>query len=222
MSTDLPAIAAALRGVPGVVEAAVEPDESGEVGSVRVVLDPGVDGLETASSLSRLLHDQLSTEGAPEHVHVVDDVTPLRHPVPTAEVAPAKPARTGGRPTIVRTGQVVADLEVTATVVLSSGERFATGEAHSAASEQGSRRVMSAATLRALEHLVRDAARFDLDHLEVLSSGGVRTVVVSLTMVSAGGTERLTGATAVREDEGRAVVRATLDAVNRRLETLLG
>jgi hypothetical protein len=40
-------------------------------------------------------------------------------------------------------------------------------------------------------------------------------------MLSSRGTERLTGAAAVREDVRQAVIRATLDALNRRLESLL-
>jgi len=40
-------------------------------------------------------------------------------------------------------------------------------------------------------------------------------------MLSAKGTERLTGAAAVREDVRQSVIRATLDALNRGFETLL-
>jgi hypothetical protein len=40
-------------------------------------------------------------------------------------------------------------------------------------------------------------------------------------MVGHAGSERLTGAAAVREDIRQAVIRATLDALNRRLEPLL-
>ena len=49
----------------------------------------------------------------------------------------------------------------------------------------------------------------------------VVVAVVALTLLSGRGTERLTGAAAVREDVRQAVIRATLDALNRRLETLL-
>jgi hypothetical protein len=41
-------------------------------------------------------------------------------------------------------------------------------------------------------------------------------------MVSGSGTDRLTGSAVVREDARQAVIRAVLDAVNRRLEPLLG
>jgi hypothetical protein len=51
--------------------------------------------------------------------------------------------------------------------------------------------------------------------------GNERTVLVSLTLLTSKGTERLTGAAGVREDVRQAVIRATLDALNRRLEMLL-
>jgi hypothetical protein len=82
-------------------------------------------------------------------------------------------------------------------------------------------RAVATATLRAVEELSGDLARFELDHLEVSHLGADRTVVVALTMLSSRGTERLTGAAAVREDVRQAVIRATLDALNRRLESLL-
>jgi hypothetical protein len=42
-----------------------------------------------------------------------------------------------------------------------------------------------------------------------------------LTLLTNRGTERLTGAAGVREDVRQAVIRATLDALNRRLEMIL-
>ena len=52
-------------------------------------------------------------------------------------------------------------------------------------------------------------------------SGRDRTVLVSVTMVSGTGTDRLTGSAVVRDDVRQATIRAALDAVNRRLEPLL-
>ena len=51
--------------------------------------------------------------------------------------------------------------------------------------------------------------------------GRDRTVLVTVTMVSSSGTDRLTGSAVVREDVRQAAIRAALDAVNRRLEPLL-
>ena len=126
-----------------------------------------------------------------------------------------------GRPAISRMHLVSSGLDVTATVTLTSDGRTAAGESRNSASQSGVQRAVASATLRAVEELSGDIARFELDHLEVTHLGSDRMVIVALTMLSSRGTERLTGAAAVREDVRQAVIRATLDALNRRLETLL-
>jgi hypothetical protein len=116
---------------------------------------------------------------------------------------------------------VSSGLDVTATVTLTSDDRSASGESRASAAQSGVQRAVATATLRAVEELSGDIARFELEHLEVNQVGADRMVIVALTMLSTRGTERLTGAAAVREDVRQAVIRATLDALNRRLETLL-
>jgi hypothetical protein len=46
-------------------------------------------------------------------------------------------------------------------------------------------------------------------------------VVVEVAMITKHGSERLTGVSSVREDARQAVIRATLNAINRRIETYL-
>lgn len=217
MSPDLEAIAAALRALPGVTDAAVHPDDAGGVDSLRLDLGGGVDGLEVAGAASRLIRERFGTDVDAAQVHVVDAAS---SPTPSAD--PTVPAQRGGRPEIVRTDLVTAGHDFSATVVLSSRSRAATGDAHGTVTPQGMQRAVSQATLRAVERLARDSARIELDTVVITQSGDQRTVLVTLTMLSSLGTERLTGSAVVREDESRAVVRATLDALNRRLETLLG
>jgi hypothetical protein len=116
---------------------------------------------------------------------------------------------------------VSAGLDVTATVTLASGDRTAVGEARGLASQTGVHKAVASATLRAVEQLVGDGVRVELEHLEVTPMGTERTVVVLLTLLTPQGGESLTGAAAGRDDVRQAVIRATLDALNRRLEMLL-
>ena len=221
MSNDLEAIAAALRGLPGVATAFVHPDDTGGVDSLRLGLAPGADGLAVAGAASRLMAERFGTRVHAEQVQVVD--TAPAEPAPRPEEAPpvSVPPQRVVRPEIVRTDLVTSGLEFSATVVLSSQARAATGDAHGAVTASGMQRAIGQATLRAVERLARDSARIELDSVVVAETAGERTVLVALTLVSARGAERLTGSAVVREDESRAVVRATLDALNRRLETLL-
>lgn len=209
-------IVAALRDVPGVSEADVEPDTEGGMGLLRLGLAPGVDEVEVATSVGRLLRERFGIGVDAERVQIVEDADLGRPPVP--DVPAQRPAE---RPSISRMHLVSSGLDVTASVTLSSAGRTAVGEGRGNASQVGVQRAVANATLRAVEELLDGAARFELDHLEVTQLGSERTVLVALSMLSARGTERLTGAAGVREDVRQAVIRSTLDALNRRFETLL-
>lgn len=212
---------AALRGVPGVSDADVQPDEAGGLGLLRLDLEPGVDEATVAGSVGRVLRDRFGLGVDAERVQVVEDAVtdPVFHAVDPLALVPSQ--RPAARPAISRMHLVSSGLDVNAAVTLSSGDRSAVGEARGAASQSGVHRAVATATLRAVELLVDKAVRFELDHLEVTPMGAERTVLVALTMLSDKGIERLTGAAGVREDVRQAVIRATLDALNRRLEMLL-
>ena len=204
----------ALRAVPGVTDADVTPDAEGGLGTLRLDLEPGVDEAAVASDVGRILRDQFGLGVDAERVQIVEDAV-----LDTA--APSVPSQRAARPSIARMHLVSSGLDVTASVTLSSGERTAVGEARGAASQTGVHRAVAGATLRAVEELVDGQIRFELDHIEVTPMGNERTVLVALTLLTSRGTERLTGAAGVREDVRQAVIRATLDALNRRLEMIL-
>ena len=218
--TDFREIVAALRDVPGVADADVEPDAEGGMGMLRLGLQAGVDEVAVATSVGRLLRERFGLGVDAERVQIVEDaqIHPAAEPEPDIDVPHQ---RVAGRPAISRMHLVSSGLDVTATVTLTSDGRTASGESRASASQSGVQRAVASATLRAVEEISGDIARFELDHLEVSQLGSERTVLVALTMLSQRGTERLTGAASVREDVRQAVIRATLDALNRRLETLL-
>jgi hypothetical protein len=209
---------AALRAVPGVSDADVQPDADGGLGTLRLDLEAGVDEAAVASSVGRLLREQFGLGVDADRVQVVEDAVVEGAP---PLVASLPEQRSHARPAIARMHLVSSGLDVTASVTLSSGESTATGEARGAASQTGVHRAVATATLRAVEQLVEGQLRLELDHLEVTPMGTERTVVIALTLLTSRGAERLTGAAAVREDVRQAVIRATLDALNRRLEMLL-
>lgn len=223
--TDFREIVAALRDVPGVADADVEPDDDGGMGLLRLGLEAGVDEVAVATSVGRLLRERFGLGVDAERVQIVEDAEIHPAGAPSATTSTTEidvpQQRLAGRPAISRMHLVSSGLDVTATVSLSSDGRTAQGEARGSASQSGVQRAVATATLRAVEELAGDIARFELDHLEVAQVGSDRMIIVALTMLSSRGTERLTGAAAVREDVRQAVIRATLDALNRRLETLL-
>ena len=209
---DYAEIAAALRTVPGIAEADVEPDdEGGGLGLLRLGLTPGVDEVQVATKVGRLLRERFGLGVDADRVQLIEDAATPEIPVQT----------TGRRPVISRMQLVSSGLEVTATVSLSYHDTLVRGECKGTATQSGVHRAVATAAMRALEQLVDTKARFEVDQVEVTPIGPDRTVLVSVTMVSGGGTDRLTGSAVVREDIRQATIRAALDAVNRRLEPLL-
>ena len=208
-------VVAALRAVPGVAEARVEPDAQGGVGVLRLGLDVDADEVEVATAVGRLLRERFGLGVDADRVQLVEGGSLPSQP------GPATAAR-GRRAAITHVQIAAAGLDVTAHVTLGFGERSATGHSTGTATQSGVRRTVSVATLQAAEELVGGRARFEVEQVEVTTTGAERTVVVTVVMVSTtGGSERLSGSAVVRDDVRQACVRATLAAVNRRLEPLL-
>jgi hypothetical protein len=210
---DYAEIAAALRAVPGVAEADVEPDAEGAgLGLLRLGLSPGVDEVQVATKVGRLLREQFGLGVDAEGVQLIEDAPMVQVPQQS----------NGRRPVISRMQLVSSGLDVTAMVSLTYRDETVRGESTGAATQTGVHRAVATAALRALEQLVDDQVRFEVDHVELTPNGRDRTVLVTVTMVSTGGgTDQLTGSAVVREDVRQATIRAALDAVNRRLEPLL-
>ena len=117
---------AALRAVPGVSDADVQPDADGGLGTLRLDLEAGVDEAAVASSVGRVLREQFGLGVDADRVQVVEDAV---LDAPEAAVLPILPEQRHARPAIARMHLVSSGLDVTASVTLSSGEAQATGVA---------------------------------------------------------------------------------------------
>jgi hypothetical protein len=236
----------ALLGVEGVAEAAVERgDDDDDLGSLRLQLMPGADEVAVAGAVNDLLRARFGLAVDTDRVRVLEEsansteLDELDHrddpDVPSAG-APGAPSpltavRTPhlpqvhmarpGRLTIRRVQMMTAGLGVVATVQLGLEGAVYEGTAEGAATVTSVHRSVAIATLRAVESVVDGRARFEVEHLEVAISGLDRTALVVITMLTGRASERLSGASVVREDIRQAVVRAVLAAVNRRLEPML-
>lgn len=263
----------ALRAVPGVAAADLEPDERPDgAGTLRLQLAAGADEIAVATSVNRVLREQFGLAVDAGRVQVVEESVPMApaaaDSMPEASLSPGSTPEAAGAPSppvpegtepyrptltavpeyrsvelppeidhdltpeliestrpprilIQRMQLVSAGLGVTTSVSLSwLGEAYL-GESSAAATPSSVHRSVATATLRALEDVVGTAARFELEQLEINQLGPDRAVVVVVSMLTKLGSERLTGVSVVREDVRQAVIRATLDALNRRLESLL-
>ena len=136
-----------------------------------------------------------------------------------ASPRPSVPAQRSARPVIRRLELSGRALDVVAVVGLDAGAQVVEGRGEGAATPGGVHRAVAAATVRAAQQ-VAGGVRLDVVHVEVVGTAPAgRTVLVQVEALDDDGAQRLVGAAPVRDDVRAAVVRACLDAVNRRLGT---
>jgi hypothetical protein len=83
-------------------------------------------------------------------------------------------------------------------------------------------RIAATAAANAVDKALMSRGKVFVEHVSVVPFGVVEVAVVVLLLSYEGETEQLAGSAIVGDDPQRAVVRATLAALNRRLESLLG
>lgn len=154
-------------------------------------------------------------EGGPPPDHAVKSAA--EQTAEPTEPTESEANEAAGRLVVERVQLVSAGLATSVIVSLSSGQRSFEGAAEGTSTADSLNRAVAVATLRAVEAFVHGVARFDLDHVEVTETGTDRTAVVVVTMVTERASQRLAGASVVRDDTGQGVIRAVLAAVNRRL-----
>ncbi|WP_019870543.1 hypothetical protein [Salinispora oceanensis] len=147
------------------------------------------------------------------------------------ELAPSRPLDTGGRPG----PRVVLDhvqvstfgLDATVEVRLLAAGSPAAGYATGPAVDGYMLRLSAAAAAAAVDQLLRapgpqpDRGRCFVEHATLVPLGTCEVATVVVLLVCDGWVEQLAGSALVAGDPRQAVVRATLAAVNRRLEALL-
>lgn len=204
----IPALAGAVPGVASARRHAT----AGATLCVRLL--PGADSAEVAAAVGRLLAAAVEPawEAAPSAEASVAPAPPRPVPVP-------EPRR--ARPQLVGLDTRSDGPVFTVGVALSCDGRAGHGSARSSLTTTGVRRAMAAATLHAIEDLCPQPVHLELELVERSDAGSTPVVLVHVTLAHPEGVQRLVGSATVRDDEGGAVIRAALDAVNRRIDGLL-
>ncbi|MCO1598787.1 hypothetical protein M8C17_26920 [Micromonospora sp. RHAY321] len=150
--------------------------------------------------------------------------------VTTTESAPSRPLDTGGAPgprVVIDHVQVSTfGLDANVEVRLLAGGESAAGYATGPAVDGYVLRLCAVAAAAAVDELLRGAenaerGRCFVEHAAVVPFGNCEVATVVVLLVCDGWVEQLAGSALVAGDPRQAVVRATLAAVNRRLEALL-
>jgi hypothetical protein len=210
----LPDLQSAVRALPGVASATVRwPDPHGPA-RLEVTFAAEADQERTAAAVLAAMADIAGVDPRDLDARPTSDAAP---------VPPAPLAARAARP--VFSGLVVerTDLDSSVTVTLDQDGRTAQAQADGLATQRSTPRTAAAAALMALRELLPDGVRVQLEWLEVVESpapGRPDLVHAAVTCLTAAGEETHLGTALVRGDVREAAVRATLDALNRRLDRL--
>ncbi|MGE5653309.1 MAG: hypothetical protein ACM3ZQ_03430, partial [Bacillota bacterium] len=129
----------------------------------------------------------------------------------------AKAQVTPKRPKMGAVQFTVDGMLCTAEVTMSLDDTSVLGLAHGPASRGNRLRLLAMATIDALTKLMPDQDGIVIEDVSVVTMAQGRVALTLLTRMTQQAEETLNGASLVRHDEKEAVVRATLDAINRRL-----
>jgi hypothetical protein len=205
----------ALGQVAEVKAARVVTSSTGAIEEIHVLALP----TKTAKQLVRDIESTLMASFGINVDHKKISVAQLGRAVADEAVKTAEEPTTGVmmRPKIVSINASVAGLSAGATVTLEiDGIRYV-GNASGPASQSGRMRMLALAALDALEQWSGEMVNFALEDVTVVQLGHEKVAVACIVLVTNFGEQTFTGSSLVRNNEKDAVVRATLDALNRRI-----
>lgn len=125
------------------------------------------------------------------------------------------------RPKLVGIELMVSGSSAVARVRLALGGVVSFGESEGIATATRWNWSCAEATVNALSHFLKEGVNVSLRDVNVFESRSLRTALVVLGVIEDGRELILTGSCPVSYDEREAVVKATLDAVNRRFPRLM-
>lgn len=243
---DVDAVLDAVRDVAGVRAAALRTNPHG-AHTLRLDLTDDADPVRVSRMVAQLLQERMGLSASPQHIPhprtppesstggdapVTRHATaPQRPPSRALRARPLMTAGTGPRVVIDQVQVHVTGTEASVEVRLTAAGRVALGLASGPAIDSYVVRLAAVSTAKAVDELMREAgrpaavedtpSRCFVEHTGVVPFGGSEVAVVVVLLVCGGWVEQLAGSAVVDGDSRHAAVRATLGAVNRRLDALL-
>ena len=124
---------------------------------------------------------------------------------------------TAARPRICSINATVSGVQASASVTLEIGGGEYVGNSSGPASQTGRLRLVALAALDAVSQYTDATISFALEDVAILKLGREKVAVSCIALVSSIGEQTFSGSAMVRQNDNDSVVRATLDAINRRM-----
>ncbi|MFO7170689.1 MAG: hypothetical protein DIU80_021885 [Chloroflexota bacterium] len=206
--SDGAAIEQLVRQVRGVQAVRVVHDSQGQIDELHVVGTPE----RSAKAIVRDIESILLVRGGIR----------INHRKVSLVQIPENPALAGGaRLQLLDVVQVEGDGQPGVGVLLGNGDQQLRGSAAPLGGDETQEQLVGRATLDALAQLVGARGRFQLERIERRHFGEVEICLAHVSLLAEDALETLLGVSIVRGDTLRAPARAVLDAVNRRLPSLV-
>jgi hypothetical protein len=214
MNVEQPAIDVAkieelLSQVRGVMAVRVVLESGGQIDELHIVGSPGRSAKQMVRDIESLLYVRGGVRVDHRKISLVQvaesAIQPAQVRVRLLEISPT------------------AGEQATVSVVLGMDEQRVQGFGHRRPDQDDSPGQLAGyATIHALDQLIGARGQFRLENIERQPFGRLEVYLTHLSLTTDDGIETLLGISVVRDDDPAAVVRAILDAVNRRLQRLLG
>lgn len=192
---------------------------------------PVIDAVRIVNDRERISEVHVLASPAKPAKQVVRDIQSLamarfgigidRRAISVVQLSEENRGTEGDRPVITSIQEHPEGVSTSVKVTLTwNGEQYV-GQSTGPAASSARLRIIGEATLRALEEVLGGTPPLALDSVAA-TNVGIRPVIVA-QVVSMRGTEEdvAVGSALVRGDEAEAVVRAVLDALNRRIPALM-
>ncbi|HHY11041.1 MAG TPA: hypothetical protein GX529_00245 [Firmicutes bacterium] len=144
-----------------------------------------------------------------------------RRKISIAQINQDEDARDKGRPMLVKVALAAGKGEAEVAVEIALGDVLVSGKAKGVPTPNRWLWLAAEATLDALCKLLPPKAKIVLNDVGVAQSKSAKVALVTLTLLEDGQEIILSGSCPVKYDERESVVKATLDAVNRKFPMLL-
>lgn len=201
----------AIKQIKDVIAARINVNIQGEIEEVHILSSSGRAPKQIVRDIETILAAQFDLQIDHKKISVAqlgDD-----EEGPSVNVESIRPKLVG---VTLKTVNSIAEVKVE----LLTGDKLVEGLAQGPSSTHNKLRLFVEATIKALTPLTLDKFLFVTEDVVMTQLAKHQIALVSITMISPAGEQSLTGCALVRNDDREAVVKAALDAVNRKLRFL--
>lgn len=198
----------AVKQIKSVIAARINVDAYGEIEEVHILADSG----RAPKQIVRDIESSLIAQFGLQIDHKKISVAQVEG---EEEGTFAIPEST--RPKLVGVTLRTINGEAEVKVELLTGDKLIEGTAQGPSSSRNTLRLFVEATLKALAPLILDNFVFVPEDVIITHLSKLEVAVVSITVISSSGEQSLVGCALIKSDGREAIVKATLDAVNRKL-----